>query len=456
MSKQSDTSNVSGALALDYLILPGWVQTVQPPGLAHGGVSIKVAEQDNARGLLCLIDPWPDSVFAVLAVFDRVNLHLNGDTRPVDGKTIALGEENDRVALYVPVGALRDGVNQLHYEVIRVSGNRESSNALNVLFYRPGPTSLRLVLPADVVRDGVSAARAAQGVICECHYSTPHAYDTVRLTGNSATDSRTVVAGQNSPILFTLYTDFFRRAGDNPAAPFFFVAEDQLGNRAQSATVNIDIHLDRVDLDLRPPVVLEAREAGGTRLNFQKDFYEADFATVTVNYTGSAPGQTVKLYAIGRANTYGSEIQTVQATGQTLTFRVPRLEVVDSIGSRMTFYYTVRLPSTSEDKESRSLGVDVTAQPLRLPEPTLNAGRNNARVYYPALVGEYRVRLRLYGVVIRNSDEIYINRPDYMDIAIPRDWLTENMSRDVIFNYTLRKTGTSELIQFSWCLRVQL
>lgn len=249
---------------------------------------------------------------------------------------------------------------------------------------------------------------------------------------------------------------FFRRAGDNPRAEFFFTATDQLGNQARSSSVFIDIHVGRVDLDLRPPVVLEAKEASGARLNFQKDFYEADFATVTVNYTGSAPGQTVKVYAIGRANTYGSGIQTVQVTGQTLTFRVPRLEVVDSIGARMTFYYTVRLPGTSEDLPSRSLEISVTGQPLHLPEPTLNGSRNNARVYYPTLVGEYRVRLRLYGVVIRDSDEIYINRPNYMDVAIPSNWLTENMSRDVIFNYTLRKTGTNELIQFSWCLRVRL
>lgn len=463
MSKHSNTSNTPGTLALDYLIIPGWVSPVQPVGLAHGGVSIRLAEQENAEGLLCMIDPWPDSVFAVLAVGDRVNLHVNGDTLPVDGKTIGPGEENSRVMLYVPIGELRNGVNQLHYEVTRPSDNNDKSDPLNVLFYRPGPTSLRLALPADVLENGVNAARAEQGVVCACYYSTPHAYDKVYLTGNSATVSRSVAAGQNSPILFTLYTDFFREAGDNPAAPFYFVVEDQLGNRDISTTVYIDIHLDRVDLDLRPPVVLEAREANGTRLNFQRDFYEADFATVTVNYTGSAPGQTVKLYAVGRANTYGSEVQTIQTAGQTLTFRVPRLEVVDSIGSLMTFYYTVRLPGTSDDKRSRSLGVNVTSQPLHLPQPTLIPGNPNpnptpdiVRVTYPELVGTYRVRVRLYGVVVRDTDEIYIDRPNQMNIEIPRNWLTENQGREVIFNYTLRKTDTNELIQFSWCLRVHL
>lgn len=449
-------SNVPGILELYRPTIPGLVSPVQPPSLAHGGVSIRVAELQNPRGMQCVIEPWPDDDSAALATYDQVDLHVNNDNLPVDGKTIQPGEENDRVVLYVPVGTLRNGVNQLQYKVTRVSGNNDESVPMDVLFYRPGPSALRLVLPSDVVKDGISAERAARGVVCECHYSTPHAFDTVRLTANSATDSHPVTAGQASPILITLDLDFFRRARDNPAAPFYFTATDQLGNRELSPTVHIDIHLDRVVLDLRPPVVLEAKEASGTRLNFQKDFYEAPFATVTVNYTGSALGQTVKLYAVGRANTYGSETQTIQTTGQTLTFRVPRLEVVDSIGSLITFYYTVRLPGTSDDKESQSLGVNVTAQPLHLPEPTLNAGRNNARVYYPTLMGEYRARLRLYGVAIRDSAEIYINQPSYTDIPIPSTWLTENMNKDVIFNYTLRKTGAGELIMFSWCLRVRL
>ena len=449
-------SNAPGILKLPFFVIPGWVSPVQPPDLAHGGVSIRVAEQQSTQGMQCVIDPWPDSVFAVLAEGDTVTLHVNNDDLAVDGKTIQRGEESERINLYVPVGTLRNGVNQHQYKVRRVSGNNDESTPMNVLFYRPGPSALRLVLPPDVVRDGVSAARAAQGVVCECHYSTPHPFDTVVLTGNSATVSQPVAAGQASPIRITLDLDFFRQAGDNPAAPFYFTATDQLGNRGISPTVNIDIHVNRVDLDLRPPVVVEAKEDSGRRLNFQKDFYEAEYATVTVNYLGSAPGQTVKMYCIGRANTYGSEIQTVQAAGQTLFFRVPRLEVVDSIGSLMTFYYTVRLPGTSEDLESRSLGVNVTAQPLHLPEPTLNAAKDNARVYYPTLVGEYRVRLRLYGIVVRDSAEIYIDRLGYMDIPIPSSWITENRNRDVIFNYTLRKTGANELIMFSWCLRTRL
>lgn len=458
MRKLFHPSNAPGILALDFLIIPNWVRPVQPSDLAHGGVSIRVAELQDSRGMLCVIDPWPDSVFAVLATYDSLSLHVNNDDTPVDSKTILPGEENLRIPLYVPAGTLRDGINEIQYRVQRLSGNPDESGQLKVLFYRPGPTGLRLVLPADVLRDGVSAARAAQGVICECHYSPVHPFDTVTLTGNSAAVSQRVsAAGQTSPMLITLGTDFFRQAGDNPAAPFFFNVVDQLGNRGpQSATVTVDIHLNRVDLDLRPPVVVDAREANGTRLNFQRDFYYADFATVTVNYTGSAPGQTVRLYAIGRANTWSSPIQTVQSVGQTLTFQVPRLEVVDSIGNPMEFHYTVRLPGTTEDRKSRSLDVEITAQQLRLGAPTVNGGRNNARVGFPTLIGQYRVRLTLFGVVTRNSDEIYINRPDYMDIPIPSNWLTENMNRAVIFNYTLKKTESTELIQFSQCLRIQL
>ncbi|RON47692.1 hypothetical protein [Pseudomonas frederiksbergensis] len=462
MGKPSDTSNTPGILRLDFPAIPGLVTPIRPADLAHGGVPLSIADPVDGSGMACVIDPWPDSrAFGALAVGDRVDLYVNTIPFPVDGHTILRGEEDMRIFLYVPPRTLVNGVNEIYYKVTRISNNSDQSDPLKVLCYRPGPTNPRLVLPQDVLRDGVSAARAAQGVICECHYSTPHPYDMVYLTGNSANVNQSVAAGQNSPIVFTLDTNFFRQAGDNPAAPFYFTVFDQLGNRAQSPIVEIDIHLDRVDLDLKEPTVLEARELNGTGINFDRDFYYANFATVRVNYTGSAPGQSVKVYCVGRNHTYGSQIQSVQVAGQTLTFLVPRMEVVDSIGKSMRFYYTVRLPGETQDRPSRDLNVDVSPQEHQLIAPTINEAKNNIRAYHENLIGRYSVRLRLTNAEnhddVRDSDEFSI-APDatYTNLAILQAWITQYRGRDVIFNYTLRKTGTGENIIFSWILRVRL
>lgn len=460
MSKPSDPSSEPGIQQLDILNIPGWVRDIQPSGLAFAGVSIAVAEGDS-RGMRCVIDPWPDSRAGVpaLAINDTLRLFVNA--RAVATKVIEPGEENQQIALYVPTGTLINGVNDIQHKVERISGNPDESPVFKLLFYRPGPLGLNLVLPQDVLSNGVSAARAAQGVVCQCFYSAPRPFDKVRLTGGATFEDHLVGApGQASPIEFTLGTAFFRRAGDNPAAPFFFVADDQLGNRAQSAPVDIDIHLDRVELDLRAPRVLEARENNGTQINFGAHFYYADFATVQVSYTGSAPGQSVKVYCVGRNHTYGSEIQNITSVGQTLSFFVPRLEVVDSIGERMKFYYTVRLSGETQDRPSLDLFVDVTPQTLRLIEPTINGAGNNIRAYHPGLVGQHSVRLRLTNAAnhsdTRDSAEFAITPgAASTDIAVPQAWRTEFAGRDVIFNYTLRKTGTGENIQFSWCLRMR-
>jgi hypothetical protein len=201
---------------------------------------------------------------------------------------------------------------------------------------------------------------------------------------------------------------------------------------------------------------LEALELNGTRLNFERDFYETKFATVKVAYTGSAPGQTVKVYWLGRNSTYGSEIRTVAYAGEVLRFLVPRQEVVDCIGSGAQISYTVRLPGTTENLPSENLRITVTAQKHHLPEPTLNSDKTNLRAYYPTLEATYSVRMALFGITTRYGDEVTITQPDFTNLPVPPAWITENRGRSVMFNYTLHRTDTTEKLIFSWFLRLTL
>ncbi|MGE8188270.1 hypothetical protein [Pseudomonas sp. NPDC086278] len=452
------------------VIIPGLKTPVIHDAKPDGGIPLALFD-DFPEGLLCLIDPWGrgTSRSVALAVNDRVDLFVNDRVTAVTGKTIGPGEENDRVRLYLPKGTLRDGINEIFYRVLRPGQTTPTESLkLAVLFHTlapgaPGHSAHKVQLSSDVLTKGVDRDQAARGVVVGLGYSNRRAHDQLQLSVGAASVEHKVTPAEAAPgspaVTKTVFTPLFEQIGDNPRTPFQFRIHDQLGNQSgTSATVEVDVHLkDKpVPIDLLKPKVLEAKELGGTRLNFVKDFYEAPFATVQVAYQGSYPGHTVKVYWLGRNNTYGSEIQTVRQAGQTLNFNIPRLEVVDTIGSGAEIYYTVRLQNTTQDLPSKTLDITITGQKHSLPEPTLSTDKLNARTYYPALDGNYEVRLALFGVVTRYSNEIPITQPNYTNIAVPQAWLTENKGRPVLFNYTLKKTGSSEPIIFSWCLRVVL
>ncbi|WP_277757946.1 hypothetical protein [Pseudomonas sp. A34-9] len=230
------------------VIIQGWVTPVKPDGIAHGGIP-KVLYDGQPQGLECLIDPWTELQLKswTMAADDRVDLYVNDDPSPATGTTVKPGEENLRVRLYLPHGHLRQGPNPLKYIVTRVGGNTETSRELVVLYHLRAPDSLDLVIPPDVIKDGVSAARAAQGVIFTFLYNNRRQYDRIQcLVGD--TQFWFDVPDGTAPITYTLYTDTFRAAGDNPSAVVEFFVVDQLGNRSQSPEKRLDIHLDRVDL----------------------------------------------------------------------------------------------------------------------------------------------------------------------------------------------------------------
>lgn len=231
------------------VIIPGWVTPVKPDGIAHGGIP-KALYDDQARGLECLVDPWTElqQLSWTMAADDRVDLYCNGNLVPGAGQTVKPGEEQLRQRLYLPHGYLKQGVNRLHYVVTRVSGNNELSRDLLVLYHLRSADSLDLVIPADVLKGGVSAARAAQGVEFEFTYANGRSYDRIELRLGDAKVEFDVPDG-TAPIAHTLFTDTFREAGDNPKAVAEFYVIDQLDNRVKSPEKRLDIDLDRVELE---------------------------------------------------------------------------------------------------------------------------------------------------------------------------------------------------------------
>ncbi len=258
------SSALNELFALFPIIVQGWVTPVRPVNTADGGIP-KSLYDDQPKGLECLVDPWVERFNHAVAVDDRVDLFINNGVTPVDGKTISPSEENLRVRLYVPKGRLRDGVNQIYYRVTRASGNgSEESRKLSVLYHlwvpgEPAPDAIRLLIPDDVVANGVGPELAARGVDFGLEYDNRRPYDFISLTlgsrGLVELELTPEEGDSGQPLVQTLFTNTFKQNPDNPRTPVFYSVTDQLGNFSQSATQYIDVHLNRVMLT--PPDLSE-------------------------------------------------------------------------------------------------------------------------------------------------------------------------------------------------------
>ncbi|MHC8333200.1 hypothetical protein [Pseudomonas sp. LB3P25] len=461
-----DNQTNSNVLTLYPVIIPGWKTPVIHDSNPHGGIPLSLFDE-QPEGLLCLIDPWLNaaSKSVVMDVDDRVDLYVDGRATPVTGKTIGPGEENDRVRLYIPKGILQDGVNEIFYQVLRVGQTTpEESLKLKVLYHtlapgEPGHSTRKVQVSADVQTNGVDKAQAERGVVVGFDYPNRRAHDDIRLTvGTTYVDHKVTPAEAvpGSPVVTeTLFTPVFEKTGDNPRTPFWFRIIDQLGNSSgQSAPLEVDVHLREAQLDLKPPKVLEALGSNGTVLDFN-DMYSADYARVQVDYTGSLPGHTVKVYWIGRNITYGSEIQTIGQAGQTLVFKVDRLDVIDCIGSGAQVYYTVERPDT-DPQRSRPLDLTVLAQRFHLPEPLLSSDKRTATVRYTGMNTGYKVRIAWHGKYKRYGAEFDITNTSEMRLPIDSSWISESAGLPVHINYTILRSNSGERLMFSWILRIQL
>ncbi|MCO8314122.1 hypothetical protein [Pseudomonas mandelii] len=239
--------------ALYPIIIQGGVRPVKPDGIADGGIP-KVLYDGQPQGLELLIDPWTELQLAswIMAADDRVDLYKQGHPTPITGKTVAPGEEQLRIRLYLPHGWLDQGVNGLYYKVIRVSGNVEQSRDLRLLYHLRLPDTLDVEIPPDVIQDGVGPERAARGVPFGFTYNNRRNFDRIEFSVGDAT-FRFDVPDAPTPITHTLFTDAFQRAGDNPSAVVEFKVFDQLGNVVRSPEKRLDIHLGRLTL-LAPTV----------------------------------------------------------------------------------------------------------------------------------------------------------------------------------------------------------
>lgn len=447
-------------------VVGGILSPVYPPNPAqtiHYGVPLALFS--SADLLRLEIVSWDAQ-----AIDDSAYLIINNGS-PQLMKTIEPGDVGKPFYHSVPKAFFNNGINTL---VVRVTntvqpGGTDSIDLLTLVYIpRPGGEvagpGANPNLTFTVSHTNVGPTEAANGVDVRMRYTHMRIGDIVTLYLDGGLKKQTVTPTdlQIGYVQIKLFTPDFPQ--DNNKFELRYRVETSLGDSSGpqaiwSAPTYIDVHVKQPPLDLLKPTVLEAKEANGTLLNFEKDFYQNTHATVEVRYTGSNTGQDVRVYCIGRAETYGSETQTVSAPGQTLTFLIPRRVIVDSIANKVQFSYTVTLPNTVTPLPSKDLDVNITRQKHLCGVPTINAARNNLRLYAPnPLEAPYtaRISLTIDGQTRLDSNEIpYVQGP-YMDFSIPTGWVSSNLGKTGYFNYSIRRTGSTDPIIFSPYLKVLL
>jgi hypothetical protein len=245
-------------------------EATEPVEGAHYGVP-KRAYDLKPMGLTLDLDP---PLAGTVDAGDVIRLVLNNASTEAT-KTIQPGQEDAVQTLYLPKGLLRPNqLNTLVYTITRGSENRGTSTPELTLLYnaiRPGNqdrtpgdgahSELQLILPQDVIDDGIDAERAKQGVQVCFAYPYCRAYDVIRLNCNGKDVVRTVTAAEAtaSPsaepttICMMVGEDVFQQAGDNSKFVFSYTVTDQLGNGPDtdspySGTVEIDVHLKETRL----------------------------------------------------------------------------------------------------------------------------------------------------------------------------------------------------------------
>jgi YVTN family beta-propeller protein len=197
---------------------------------------------------------------------DTVTLNLNGQLNIASTQTAST---DDSVFLYIPKNLLKpELVNSLTYTVTRGSQNMGTSEPLKILYnaIRPGiedrihgddgHSELKLILPQDVLENGIDADRAAQGVQVCFSYPYCRAYDRIWLNCNGQDVYRDVThdeapakpSAEPTRICVTVDKAVFERAGDHPLFVFSYTVTDQVGNGPDtdspwSATQVVDVDL---------------------------------------------------------------------------------------------------------------------------------------------------------------------------------------------------------------------
>ncbi|WP_456292004.1 Ig-like domain-containing protein [Pseudomonas sp. AK106] len=212
-------------------------------------------------------------------------------------------------------------------------------------------------------------------------------------------------------------------------------------------TVNIQ---QNNEMNLVEPHFKNATSAGNGREQINYYAYEGD-GYVEIPAYGALNGDTVRVSWVGRSVTIDSEIQTVTNPAIPLVFKISMYEVIDCIGVNATIKYTVVRPPSNEVHRSLALSLTVMGHSGAIAAPTINSpDNNNLRVQFAT--DYYSAQARFIGLTTVESPIKQFNG-NYINFTIDQTWLNANRGRPVLFNWSLKRFGNSQIF-YSQILRV--
>lgn len=459
-----NSGNESGSFKLKLLIkrtLPGGVldnpEPLGHPGLLYtlipdikDGVDSEMAKQ----GVAMRIKPYQN-----LTVFDRIVARWGNEEQviyyPVTPEQIS-DPENHPILITFDEQLIKragDGKHSITYQVIDRCGNRPHVHARWAIATE---VSVRVKhIPAP------SVTGEQAGVLDPAHVEN---FEVVA-------SGIGLVAGDNVRVHWQGRVERETEAKTYPGnGTLQFPIPLGWANESDQSTVSITLRVERSEekltsdpktlsikttIILKPPKVLEAYGEQGDRLKMA-DIYEARYVTVQVQqYVGMAVGQTIRVRWASARYIYDSVITTVTAVGA-MNIPIPRMEVVDSIGSTVPVSFTVRTYPNGPLHRSDPLNLVVDAQVFILPPPRLTPDQTTVTVHYPAIASGYQARVRLGGVVTHRTAWQNMQNGVIAEFSIPNTWIEENKGKIVLINYSVHRTNAVEQSQFSLVLRVQL
>ncbi|MFJ7109767.1 hypothetical protein ACIQU2_19560 [Pseudomonas sp. NPDC098740] len=360
--------------------IPGWKDVVPGAINAHGGIPLALTYLYPGQGVKVLVDAYLEQLAE-----DSIDLYLNGVVVDV---AIVKSTTDKLFSLYLPVKALLDGLNTLHYTVRRGSENIDSSTTLRAWFHklRPGLKDLEgnhewhselaiNVLPPNVLDDGVDPEQARQGVICTASYPLTRAFDKIRVRCGGETIDHVVTedeARSGDPVQVRIEEAVFKEVGDTAKCVLTYTVWDWIGNSVDldalwSAALELFVSLNGIWLE--PPLVsedpndasddpdsIDLGKLGGrpaiAQVHAQRSWQRQDVIELTCTFT-SATGSTEVLILK----------ETVVSAPFIYKLSVPHAHFVAAVGGSATFKYKL-LRAGKEVGRSFTTRVDVIGEAL--------------------------------------------------------------------------------------------
>lgn len=183
-------------------------------------------------------------------------------------------------------------------------------------------------------------------------------------------------------------------------------------------------------------------------------YYRLNQLTVSVpHYEGMAAGDVVSIRWTGPDHTYNSEEKTI-TTPEEVTFLVPRVEVIDSIGYTAQLSFAVKKANGIVERSS-VLPVQVEGQVLDLPPPVISDDFRSVTVKFSGMESTHRISVRLEGVKRHDTSLLPGSLSESLTFDIPEGWLQENHNKTVLINYAVGDDKGSQF-QFSRALRLHI